>query len=168
MRTPEIDSMNMDITDWRCISQHSVQAMIEAAVSRADFKSFAPTHLVAASTDALNVTWTLKKVVQSQSATSAPIALTMQLNIYDEDINPYNPVRGKYELGSFQGARVLLVDKADSSRVALANALAELQKALPPDASVGVFVLHNKKRPKEGDLPPEVMEGRYFSAEECK
>lgn len=155
---------NTEITDWRCISQHMVQSMIEAACARNDFKAFAPTHLVAASQDALNLVWTMKKVIQSTSAVPV-VALTSNLKEYDEGSNPYNPIIGPYDLSKLHGARILLCDKADSSRTSLAASLAELQKTIP-DSKIGVFVLHNKKRPKEADLPEDVMAGRYFSAEE--
>ena len=37
-----------------------------------------------------------------------------------------------------------------------------------PPPQTGVFVLHNKRRPKAADLPSEVVSnGRYFAAEEC-
>jgi hypoxanthine phosphoribosyltransferase len=153
-----------EITDWRCISQHAVAGMIEKAVSRGDFQAFAPTVLVAASTDALNVAWGLKKAMQAHTSESV-MCLTSRLETYDENDNPYNPIRGPTDVIKLNGSRILLVDKADSSRASLAASLAGLQKTLP-ESKIGIFVLHNKRRPKEADLPEDVMANRYFSAEE--
>ena len=72
----------------------------------------------------------------------------------------------------FSGHHILVVDKADHSRSSLAHFLEELQAHIDAqkaaavaaaavsswsDPQTGVFVLHNKRRPKAADLPPEVV-----------
>lgn len=71
----------------------------------------------------------------------------------------------------FEGQHILVVDKVDDSRASLASFITTLQGRLDAlkaaagpgqwkDAHVGVFVLHNKRRPKAADLPSEVLDGR--------
>jgi len=140
---------------------------------------FKPTLLVAAGEDALSVARTLRGVLKVKTHESIPI-LTSKLELYDEDANPYNPHLGYWGDNSFQGHHILVVDKADNSRSSLANFVTDLQKHIDTqkaaaassgapwtDVQVGVFVLHNKRRPKAADLPAEVVNGRYFAAEEC-
>lgn len=71
----------------------------------------------------------------------------------------------------FEGQHILVVDKVDDSRASLASFITALQGRLDAlkaaagpgqwkEAHVGVFVLHNKRRPKAADLPSEVLDGR--------
>ncbi|WIA14464.1 hypothetical protein OEZ85_002989 [Tetradesmus obliquus] len=85
-----------------------------------------------------------------------------------------------------QGHRILIVDEVDDSRKTLAHAVAELQADIAAERTafklaaaenrsssssssswqepqLGVFVLHNKLRPKLAALPEELMRGRYWS-----
>ncbi|KAL1918026.1 uncharacterized protein VTP21DRAFT_3292 [Calcarisporiella thermophila] len=74
------------------------------------------------------------------------------------------------------GKRILIVDEVDDTRTTLAYAVLELQKDLERLArlrglegfggtKIGVFVVHNKLKPKRAELPVEVD---YFSAEDVK
>ncbi|KAI9318139.1 hypothetical protein BX666DRAFT_2026539 [Dichotomocladium elegans] len=78
---------------------------------------------------------------------------------------------------SLLGRRILLVDEVDDTRQTLSFAVAELLKdieaeeirhGLAPgssDTHLGVFVLHNKIKPKKRELPKHVMKN-YFAAVE--
>jgi hypoxanthine phosphoribosyltransferase len=74
------------------------------------------------------------------------------------------------------GKRVLIVDEVDDTRKTLQYAASELQKDVDVEllshpeserealqTKFGVFVVHNKKKPKLGALPPDIP---YFSAME--
>jgi hypoxanthine phosphoribosyltransferase len=71
------------------------------------------------------------------------------------------------------GHHILVVDKVDDSRTSLANFVTYLQGKVDAQKAaaaqqglawaetyIGVFVLHNKRRPKEGHLPTDVLDGR--------
>jgi hypoxanthine phosphoribosyltransferase len=78
---------------------------------------------------------------------------------------------------SLLGRRILIVDEVDDTRQTLAFAVKELQKdieaeeirqGMQPGESntvLGIFVLHNKLKPKKQTLPKEVMD-HYFAAVE--
>lgn len=67
----------------------------------------------------------------------------------------------------------------DNTRASISSFLAGLQqhidaqRAAAPEAAaggwvepvLGVFVLHNKDTPKQASLPEEILDGRYFAAE---
>ncbi|ODV78959.1 PRTase-like protein [Suhomyces tanzawaensis NRRL Y-17324] len=73
------------------------------------------------------------------------------------------------------GKNVLIIDEVDDTRTTLHYAVSELKKdveeqaraknADPNDTKFGVFVLHDKAKPKRADLPDEIMKtGNYFAA----
>lgn len=73
------------------------------------------------------------------------------------------------------GKNILIVDEVDDTRTTLHYAVSELQKDLDALAkslgrenektTLSVFVLHNKDKPKNADLPKDMMEsGRYVAA----
>lgn len=79
------------------------------------------------------------------------------------------------------GKNVLIVDEVDDTRTTLHYALSELEKDVEKQAKArgidlderpemktkfGIFVLHNKLKPKKVDLPSEIVndENRYFAA----
>ncbi|TPX33069.1 hypothetical protein SmJEL517_g03899 [Synchytrium microbalum] len=79
------------------------------------------------------------------------------------------------------GKSILIVDEVDDTRRTLGFAVQELRKdadmqrvkweadhpgQVAPDTRIGVFVLHNKMKKKEGTLPEYIMNGNYFAAEE--
>ncbi|CAO3593615.1 unnamed protein product [Absidia cylindrospora] len=76
---------------------------------------------------------------------------------------------------SLLGRRILIVDEVDDSRMTMAYAVKEIQKeilaeeqrqGLQPGTSgttLGVFVLHNKEKPKKRELPDEIMK-HYYAA----
>lgn len=78
---------------------------------------------------------------------------------------------------SLSGHRILLVEKVDNTRASLSNFLATLQQHIDTQRAaavstggwvepvLGVFVLHNKDTPKQASLPQDILEGRYFAAE---
>ena len=53
------------------------------------------------------------------------------------------------------GKRVLLVDEVDDERTTLAFAIGELMAEAP--AEIGVFVMHNKLKPKQAAFPDSVQ-----------
>ena len=63
-----------------------------------------------------------------------------------------------------RGQRVLIVDAIDDTRATLQAAVERLRVSHAPSA-VGVFVLHDKLKPKVGSLPEDVQ---YIVAEEMK
>lgn len=73
------------------------------------------------------------------------------------------------------GKNILIVDEVDDTRTTLHYAVSELQKDLDALAkklgrgnvktTLSVFVLHNKDKPKNAELPEEMMRsGRYVAA----
>ncbi|ODV66240.1 PRTase-like protein [Hyphopichia burtonii NRRL Y-1933] len=73
------------------------------------------------------------------------------------------------------GKNVLIIDEVDDTRTTLHYAVSELKKdvveqckaknANPNDTKFGIFVLHDKEKPKRADLPDEIMKtGNYFAA----
>ncbi|CCC67758.1 hypothetical protein NCAS_0A12000 [Naumovozyma castellii] len=79
------------------------------------------------------------------------------------------------------GKNVLIVDEVDDTRTTLHYALSELEKDAADQAKAqgidleknpekktkfGIFVLHDKLKPKKADLPDEILkdENRYFAA----
>ncbi|KAF9359056.1 hypoxanthine-guanine phosphoribosyltransferase [Mortierella sp. NVP85] len=80
---------------------------------------------------------------------------------------------------SLIGRNILIVDEVDDTRRTLAYAVNELTKDLKkeelklkeqgrevPETKIGIFVLHNKLKPKRENLPDEIMDGRYFACKE--
>jgi uncharacterized protein len=85
--------------------------------------------------------------------------LTVGLVLYDDENQPKeSPMilqwidEGESKL---TGKRVLLVDEVDDSRVTLGYCLRQLLHHGP--AKLGVAVLHNKVKPKNGSIPEEVQ-----------
>lgn len=78
---------------------------------------------------------------------------------------------------SLLGRRILIVDEVDDTRTTLAYAVEELKKDVEAEeirrgmkpgesnTTFGVFVLHNKIKPKKRDLPEDIMKN-YFAAVE--
>ncbi|EGW33432.1 uncharacterized protein SPAPADRAFT_136453 [Spathaspora passalidarum NRRL Y-27907] len=73
------------------------------------------------------------------------------------------------------GKNVLIIDEVDDTRTTLHYAVSELKKdvaeqakakgADPNATKFGIFVLHDKQKPKKADLPDEIMKtGNYFAA----
>jgi hypoxanthine phosphoribosyltransferase len=73
------------------------------------------------------------------------------------------------------GKNVLIIDEVDDTRTTLHYAVSELKKdvaeqaaakgADPKDTKFGIFVLHDKQKPKRAGLPDEIMKtGNYFAA----
>ncbi|TKA79626.1 hypothetical protein B0A49_03139 [Cryomyces minteri] len=79
------------------------------------------------------------------------------------------------EMANLIGKNVLIVDEVDDTRTTLEYAVKELQKdvetatkKLGRDAEktrFSIFVLHNKDKPKKGNLPEDMLdENRYLAA----
>ncbi len=84
----------MEVTDWRCVSQHHIQELVENAVERHQFHvKFKPSLIIAAGEDALSVSRMLRAVLKAKIGSGIPI-LTHKLDLYDEETNPYNPNQG--------------------------------------------------------------------------
>ena len=55
-----------------------------------------------------------------------------------------------------RGKRVLIVDEVDDTRVTLQYAVEEIRRLNAP-AAIGVLVVHNKLKPKKGELPADIV-----------
>lgn len=73
------------------------------------------------------------------------------------------------------GKNILIIDEVDDTRTTLHYAVSELKKDVveqslakgvdPSSTKFGIFVLHDKVKPKRADLPDEIMKtGNYFAA----
>ncbi|CAH2352156.1 hypoxanthine-guanine phosphoribosyltransferase [[Candida] railenensis] len=73
------------------------------------------------------------------------------------------------------GKNILIIDEVDDTRTTLHYAVSELKKDVveqslakgvdPASTKFGIFVLHDKVKPKRADLPDEIMKtGNYFAA----
>lgn len=79
-------------------------------------------------------------------------------------------------MDSLIGKNILIVDEVDDTRTTLEYAVRELEKDVETarkqsgrteKTNFFVFVLHNKDKPKKGQLPAEMIEqGRYLAAKE--
>jgi len=92
--------------------------------------------------------------------------LTVGIRYYDENNTPMPQPKTVQWIDEVErklaAKRVLLVDEVDDSRSTLAYCLRELLRHRP--AEIAVAVLHNKRKPKRDQLPPEVT--RYYCGEE--
>ncbi|KAF2007150.1 putative xanthine-guanine phosphoribosyl transferase Xpt1 [Amniculicola lignicola CBS 123094] len=78
------------------------------------------------------------------------------------------------EMATLIGKNILIVDEVDDTRTTLEYAVRELekdveeaQKQLGREAektTFSIFVLHNKDKPKKGELPESVAHGMYLAA----
>ncbi|KAL5114430.1 hypothetical protein ACEQ8H_007685 [Pleosporales sp. CAS-2024a] len=78
------------------------------------------------------------------------------------------------EMANLIGKNVLVVDEVDDTRTTLAYAVRELEKdveaagrklgRLAEKTLFSIFVLHNKNKEKKGELPREILLGRYRAA----
>lgn len=98
--------------------------------------------------------------------------VAISLELYDDSTNTASKavIRRQWfddspeSFGSLvRGRRVLIVDEVDDSRRTLQYAVDELTRGEGAPAAVGVFVVHNKVRTKEGTLPPSVT---YIAGED--
>ncbi|KAH0493192.1 hypothetical protein TgHK011_008109 [Trichoderma gracile] len=81
------------------------------------------------------------------------------------------------EMENLVGKRVLIVDEVDDTRTTLEYAVKELEKDVElarqrlgpdaPKAEFSIFVLHNKDKPKKGQLPDDMIKNRYLAAVTC-
>jgi hypoxanthine phosphoribosyltransferase len=72
------------------------------------------------------------------------------------------------------GKNVLIVDEVDDTRTTLEYAVRELEKDVEAamqklgrqgeKTNFSIFVLHNKDKPKKGNLPMDILKGRYKAA----
>lgn len=72
------------------------------------------------------------------------------------------------------GKNVLIVDEVDDTRTTLEYAVRELEKDVEAavqklgrqgeKTNFSIFVLHNKDKPKKGNLPQDILKGRYSAA----
>jgi len=72
------------------------------------------------------------------------------------------------------GKKILIIDEVDDTRTTLHYAISELKKDIaeqsaaknadPNDTTFGIFVLHDKEKPKRAELPAEILNCNYFAA----
>lgn len=78
------------------------------------------------------------------------------------------------EMANLVGKNVLIVDEVDDTRTTLEYAVRELEKDVrdaqeksgrtDEKTNFSIFVLHNKDKPKKGELPQDIIHGRYVAA----
>ncbi|KAF2828526.1 xanthine phosphoribosyltransferase 1 [Ophiobolus disseminans] len=78
------------------------------------------------------------------------------------------------EMANLIGKNVLIVDEVDDTRTTLEYAVRELEKDVEAavqklgrqgeKTNFSIFVLHNKDKPKKGNLPQDILKGRYSAA----
>jgi len=94
--------------------------------------------------------------------------LAVGVAYYDTDDKPIETPRKVQWIEEAEkalaGKRILLVDEVDDSRSTLEYCVRELQRHKP--AEIAVAVLHDKRKPKRGTLPPEVK--LYFAGREIE
>lgn len=75
---------------------------------------------------------------------------------------------------SLLNKRILIVDEVDDTRTTLHYALRELkkdaakqalEKGVPDSSEFGIFVVHNKEKPKHGELDGLMNMERYYAGE---
>ncbi|KAH0558747.1 hypothetical protein GP486_004609 [Trichoglossum hirsutum] len=82
---------------------------------------------------------------------------------------------GSLEMANLIGKNILIVDEVDDTRTTLEYAVKELEKDVNimqkklgregEKTQFSIFVLHNKDKPKKGNLPQEMLDGdRYLAA----
>lgn len=82
------------------------------------------------------------------------------------------------EMQNLVGKKILIVDEVDDTRTTLEYAVKELEKDIElarqrmggdaPKTEFGIFVLHNKDKPKKGKLPHDMIDSRYTAAATVK
>ena len=94
--------------------------------------------------------------------------LAVGVAYYDSDDKPSEQPRKVQWIEEAEkalaGKRILLVDEVDDSRATLEYCVRELLRHGP--AEIAVAVLHDKRKPKRGALPPEVK--LYFAGREIE
>ncbi len=96
--------------------------------------------------------------------------LAISLELYDDNTNTRNTTVQKTQwfdetsgVGArVRGKRVLIMDEVDDTRTTLAFAVREVMKTNAP-SHVAVAVVHNKLKPKEAELPPNIT---YMAGED--
>jgi hypoxanthine phosphoribosyltransferase len=78
------------------------------------------------------------------------------------------------EMANLIGKNVLIVDEVDDTRTTLEYAVRELEKDVEAavkklgregeKTNFSIFVLHNKDKAKKGQLPQDILKGRYCAA----
>ncbi|KAI8146174.1 hypothetical protein BJV82DRAFT_576481 [Fennellomyces sp. T-0311] len=172
------------------ISYNQIHASVRNAVERYNINSdFKPDLMITITGGGLVPSRILRTFLDKRNDRNVPIQ-AIGLTLYEEiELAQANGGTGediqvlktqwlnKDELSMLLGRRILLVDEVDDTRQTLAFAVKELladieaeevKKGLKPGESntqLGVFVLHNKIKPKKRDLPSAIMKN-YFAAVE--
>lgn len=63
-----------------------------------------------------------------------------------------------------KGKKILLIDEVDDTRVTLSYCVHELLRHQPEE--IAILVIHNKKKKKEAEFPPEIK--HYYPAKEIE
>jgi hypoxanthine phosphoribosyltransferase len=138
-----------------------IHETVRRLAERLEQSSFAPDVIVAIGTGGFIPARILRSYIKK------PI-LTVGLAFYDVDNKPMEIPQKIQWIDEVEqklrGKRVLLVDEVDDTRATLEYCLRELLEARPQE--VAVMVLHNKRKPKRGSLPPEIR--HYWAGEELE
>ncbi|KAI9250171.1 phosphoribosyltransferase-like protein [Phascolomyces articulosus] len=171
------------------ISYNQIHESVRDAVDRYKINTdFAPDLMIGISGGGLVPSRILRTFLDKRNDRSVPIQ-AIGLTLYEEielaqaqggsgeGIQVQKTQWLNFDEISLLGRRILIVDEVDDTRQTLAFAVRELlndiraeeeKKGLQPGESnteIGVFVLHNKLKPKKRELPEEIMKN-YFAAVE--
>ncbi|KAF8063722.1 XPT1 [Scenedesmus sp. PABB004] len=173
-------------------SYEQVHELVRCAVMEEPWwDEWRPTLIICIAAGGFVPTRILRSFLKHKLGANVPIQ-TIGLQLYDVDgCDPStSPVQRtqwlSYGTGPgqvlLQGQRILIVDEVDDSRKTLAHALAELEADVAAERAahegaggapwaapeLGVFVLHNKQRPKLASLPEHIMRSRYWAGLEIE
>ncbi|KAG2227770.1 hypothetical protein INT45_002008 [Circinella minor] len=171
------------------ISYNQIHESVRNAVERHKINSdFAPDLMIGISGGGLVPSRILRTFLDKRNDRNVPIQ-AIGLTLYEEielaqaqgdsgeNIKVQKTQWLNFDEVSLLGRRILIVDEVDDTRQTLAFAIKELlndihaeevKKGLKPGESntqIGVFVLHNKLKPKKQELPEEIMKN-YFACVE--
>ncbi|TPX54250.1 hypothetical protein PhCBS80983_g05982 [Powellomyces hirtus] len=126
----------------------------------------APDVLVAISGGGLIPARILRTLLKKRFGVTVPIRV-VGLQLYDDDaeeISAEGVKRTQWPSAHEWGLSIknaLIVDEVDDTRTTLQYAYEHLRKDLAQDVTISVFVVHDKKKKKRGELPSDV---RYIAA----
>ncbi|KAG2487333.1 hypothetical protein HYH03_014049 [Edaphochlamys debaryana] len=168
------------------------QAIADCVAEQQVYESFKPTLIIAIGSGGFIPARMLRTFLKQKCGKSLPIqtiGLILyddNLDKYDPSTAVVRKTQwlnyggGESHSGiSLQGHNILIVDEVDDTRKTLSFAVAELNKDVTKqraeyeakrqegepewqEPKLGVFVVHNKLKPKTGTLPESLMEAAYF------
>ncbi|KAI8071367.1 phosphoribosyltransferase-like protein [Gongronella butleri] len=178
------------MAEKRYITYNEIHKDIQAAVKRFRLnEDFQPDLIIAIAAGGMFPARLLRTFLNKVNGRNVPIQV-IGLSLYEEleiaeatgDTRPVEVTKTQWlnfaqSETSLLGRNILIVDEVDDSRMTMAYAVKEIQKdieaeeikqGMQPGGSntkIGVFVLHNKIKPKKRELPAEIMKNYYAAVE---